>query len=342
MKNIIPYFVVGILVLSGIGAVATIEDKTPAVPLLDEIDQYQEVMTENAFAPVGQIPIPENPVNVQVAQSFIPGKDVITRVEIYIGKNSTATYPIIISVREELTEGDLTTESVDPSLVPTEEFGWVEIDLPDILITTGQTYYLVAITENTTENYYAWGANNESESYPSGCAWFSVDDGESWTNESASTHSHNIQLINRESEKIMMDDPGTWDMCFKTYGETNDPPDIPTIEGPTSGKAGVEYDWTFYSIDPNDHNLYYWIDWGDDSPPVEWAGEFSSGEHAVFSHTYSEQGEFEISAKAKDIYDLEGDWAYLKVTMPRARAIYHPLLHRILEQYPILKYVLGL
>ena len=342
MKNIIPYFVVGILVLSGIGAVATIKNKTPAVPLLDELDQYQDIMTENALAPVGQIPIPGNATNVQVAQSFKPTKDILTRVELFIIKNSTATYPYVVAIREELTEEDLTTIGVDPSQVPTEDFAWIEFDFDDIFVSTGQTYYLVSYTENTTENYYGWGANNISESYPFGCAWFSVDDGDSWTNESASSHSHNIQLLSREGEKVMMDDPGTWDMCFKTYGETNDAPDIPTIEGPTTGKAGVEYDWTFYSIDPNGHNLFYWIDWGDDSPAVEWAGEFLSGEHAVFSHTYLEQGEFQISAKAKDIYDMEGDWAYLTVTMPRTRVLYHPLPLKILEQFPIIKFILGL
>ena len=341
MKKIIPVLIVGILVLSGIGAVAIIKDKTPIEPLLDELDQSQEVMTENALAPVGQVPTPD-PINVQVAQSFIPTKEILTRAELFIGANSTASHPYYLAIREELTGDDLTLTDVGPCVPPVEEFGWVEFDFDDVMITPGQTYYIVSYTENVTENYFAWGANNDSESYPFGCAWFSVDDGNTWSNESASSHSHNTQGIFKEGEKVLMDGPGTWDMCFKTYGSMNEAPDMPTIEGPTTGTAGVEYDWTIYSTDPNGHNVFYWIDWGDDSPAVEWAGEFQSGEHAVFSHTYAEEGEFEISAKAKDIYDLEGDWAYLTVTMPRNKVVYHPLLIRILEQFLILKFILGL
>jgi len=155
MKKIIPIFVIGILVISGISTVAKVKVKSLVEPIADELDQYQEVMTENLGIPVGQLSIPENPINIQVAQSFIPTKDIITRVELLIGKNSTATYPLEISIREELIKEDLTSVSIDPAMVPTESFDWVEIDFEDAVITSGQTYYIVALTENITENYYA-------------------------------------------------------------------------------------------------------------------------------------------------------------------------------------------
>ena len=149
MKKIIPVLIVGILVLSGIGAVAIIKDKTPIEPLLDELDQSQEVMTENALAPVGQVPTPD-PINVQVAQSFIPTKEILTRAELFIGANSTASHPYYLAIREELTGDDLTLTDVGPCVPPVEEFGWVEFDFDDVMITPGQTYYIVSYTENVT------------------------------------------------------------------------------------------------------------------------------------------------------------------------------------------------
>ncbi len=48
----------------------------------------------------------------------------------------------------------------------------------------------------------------------------------------------------------------------KIYSQTNNPPDTPTIDGPTSGKVGVEYNYTFHALDPEYDDVYYYIDWG--------------------------------------------------------------------------------
>ena len=44
---------------------------------------------------------------------------------------------------------------------------------------------------------------------------------------------------------------------------TNSPPNVPLINGPTSGNAGETYTYTFVAIDPDDDNIYYEINWGD-------------------------------------------------------------------------------
>jgi len=343
MKQLLPLLVVGILVLSGLGAVATINNGKSVALLGDELDQSQTVTTENTLLPVGQIPIPETPINIQAAQSFTPTKEILTRVELFIGKNETTEHPYTVAIREELTGADLTITSVGPCEVLTGELGWVEFNLNDVTLSTDQTYYIVCYTENVTENYYAWGANNKSDSYPFGCAWVSIDDGNTWGNESNSDPINlGTYLMNGEKGR---NDDHTWDTCFKTYGSMNEAPDMPTIEGPTRGNAGVEYEWTFYSTDPNAHGVFYWIEWDDGSPAVEWAGEFPSGQHAVFSHTYAEDGQYQISAKAKDIYNLQGDWAYLNVEMPRNRVLNIPFLNFLQSHpnlFPILKYILGL
>jgi hypothetical protein len=99
-----------------------------------------------------------------------------------------------------------------------------------------------------------------------------------------------------------------WD--FTTI--TNDPPNVPIITGPTSGDMGSEYDYTFITTDPDGNKVYYYIEWGDGNVE-EWIGLYDSGEEVTIGHTWLDQGEYTIRAKAKDIYDTESDWSTLDV-----------------------------
>ena len=345
MKKIITILVVWVLFLYGLGAVAyniddvshsqLVNSKKSLVSYYDELDQYQTIMTENTGAPIGQIPIPENPINIQVAQSFIPSKNIITRAELFIGKNSTATYPLIVSIRSELIEGDLTSIIIEPSQVPTEEFDWVEIDFDDILITAGQTYYIIALTENTTDNFYAWGANNDSESYPQGCAWFSVDDGLNWTNESASSSTHSVESFINQGKKPTFDGNITWDMCFKIYSRDNNPPSASEITGSDIGIPGVEYTFCINVSDPDNDDLFVLWEWGDGTCS-EWGGPYESGTEVCESHVWNETGTFIITAKIHDFFGLFGLDAEFTFKCPRNKSISNSLFFRFLERYPLL------
>jgi len=120
---------------------------------------------------------------------------------------------------------------------------------------------------------------------------------------------------------------------FETQVEGNFAPEIPDITGPTHGKAGVEYDYTFVTTDPNGDDVYYWICWGDICPTPEWIGPFTSGEEIIVSYTYDEEGTYLIEAKAKDIYDAESEMGHLEVTMPRSKEL-KLLLQWIFENFP--------
>jgi len=121
----------------------------------------------------------------------------------------------------------------------------------------------------------------------------------------------------------------------------NEPPEKHTIIGPTSGKAGEEYNYTFISTDPEGHDVYYLIDWGDNTS-TEWLGLYDSGEEITLSHIWAEQGNHTIKAKAKDVYGLESEWAYLEVSMPKNRIIntFTIFLERLMERFPILEEIL--
>ena len=80
-------------------------------------------------------------------------------------------------------------------------------------MTVGTPYYLVCYTQNITDNFYGWTANNHSDSYPDGCAWLSIDDGQTWSNDSV-----DLELNNNQHPSPKADENETWDMVFRTYG----------------------------------------------------------------------------------------------------------------------------
>ncbi len=118
-----------------------------------------------------------------------------------------------------------------------------------------------------------------------------------------------------------------------------DAPNTPEINGQTKPKAGVEYEYTFVTIDPNGDDVFYYISWGDGNFE-EWIGPFKSGEEVIRSHTWSDKKNRVITAQAMDTNGLVGGWGTLPIIMPRNRATYNSLFLQLLELFPILKEVI--
>jgi len=109
----------------------------------------------------------------------------------------------------------------------------------------------------------------------------------------------------------------------------NNPPEAPLIDGPPSGKVDVEYEYTFNATDPEEDPVMYFIDWGDND--TEWTEFSDSGEEITLKHSWIEEGDYIIKAKAKDINDAESDLSEFQITIPRTRASsYHWFLDRFL------------
>lgn len=100
----------------------------------------------------------------------------------------------------------------------------------------------------------------------------------------------------------------------------NDPPEKPTINGPTSAKTGEDHEYTFVTTDPDGDDVYYFVDWGDETNS-SWLGPSNSGEEVTATHTWSEDGIYIIRVKAKDMDGAESDFETLKVTMPINQAL---------------------
>lgn len=115
----------------------------------------------------------------------------------------------------------------------------------------------------------------------------------------------------------------------------NESPFAPSIDGATGGKPNVEYDYTLLTTDPEEEDVYYYVDWGD-STNSGWLGPYTSGQTIIAKHTWSVKGEYEIKTKSKDVHEDESEWSDpLIVNMPRDRAINSPF-YNFLQQYPIL------
>ena len=89
----------------------------------------------------------------------------------------------------------------------------------------------------------------------------------------------------------------------------SEPPDTPEQpDGPTEGIVGVEYIFLTSTNDPEGEQVSYLWDWGDETP-TEWTEFYDSGENATASHSWDEPGDYNITVKAKDVYNEESDWS---------------------------------
>jgi hypothetical protein len=134
---------------------------------------------------------------------------------------------------------------------------------------------------------------------------------------------------------------------FTTEASINYGPSIPEITGPASGNISTAYDYYFIAIDPEGDQVYYWIDWGDNTSS-EWIGPIPSGVQIIQPHTWATKGTYTIKAKARDIDDPlhESDWGTLVVTMPvEINTPFQLLLEKLFERFPnafpLLRQLLG-
>jgi hypothetical protein len=118
-------------------------------------------------------------------------------------------------------------------------------------------------------------------------------------------------------------------------------PSAPNIDGPSSGKSGKEYEYTFKSTSPIGNDVYYYIDWGD-GKWTDWIGPYSSGEIANAVHTWKKDGNYTICVRAKDTDNLWGPWSEFEIIIPRDKIATNILLLRFLERFPLLEKLLSL
>ena len=326
MKILIPVFIIGILVFSGIGVSAytnidelnslQINRDSQSVLMInrDELDQYQLEM-EEYYIHIGSDPDITYDF-LTVAQEFKPTKRALTRVELLVCRGVYATYPLTVAIKDDLRGPDLTSISINSESIPTDDFTWIEFDFDDIDVTPGFSYYIVCTTVEEPNNRYKWGLTIY-DLYQNGSISWSLD-GQEWYFDSGI------------------------DTAFKTYGFNNLPPAAPTIDGPTNGKVGGTYDYEFtVCVDPDGDDMTYHVEWGDGGTDE---GFVASGGGFTLSHIWTEKGKYTIKAKLIDEYGAESEWATFDVSIPRTKSLLnHPLqdfFSRFTNLFPILRLIL--
>jgi hypothetical protein len=235
--------------------------------------------------------------NIWIAQGFTPTLDSLTKIELKLFRTGNPTNTLTVSIRSMLTGSDLSFITLEGVTIP--PYGtWVEFDIPDISINSGEMYYIIIRTPGGSFLDYYCCLFDINNPYSEGETWGSLNSGGTWS---------------------LIEDPDfpNPDGCFKTYG-FDEPPNIPEIDGASSGSPGIEYSYTISASDLDGHDVFYFVDWGDDSN-TGWCGPFNSGKEEIFKHLWEKKGTYLIKAKSKDVYGAESDWSFLEVTMPMRR-----------------------
>jgi hypothetical protein len=125
----------------------------------------------------------------------------------------------------------------------------------------------------------------------------------------------------------------------------NTPPEIPQMTGPAQGKPGSQYLYNLQTSDGQGQNIYYYVDWGDNTT-TGWVGPYISGTQIHVTHSWAEQGNYTVKAKAKDTFDAESDWGTINVVMPTEYKItvngfLQQLLGMFPHLFPILRHLMG-
>ena len=99
------------------------------------------------------------------------------------------------------------------------------------------------------------------------------------------------------------------------------------------------------STDPDGDKIRYGVSWDNNGVVDMWTDYYNSGEegsincfgkdkpaYVIAEDEHGGQSEW-VMAKAKDVFDVESDWATLEVSIPKNHAISTPLFS-ILENHP--------
>jgi rhodanese-related sulfurtransferase len=133
--------------------------------------------------------------------------------------------------------------------------------------------------------------------------------------------------------------------AWKTSGYpviSNQPPDIPEINGPTSGKVGEQQDYTIVSNDTDNDTLFYRINWSDGTN-ITYIGPYNSNEEIQINHTWEEKRTYIIKVKAVDYYQDESDWATLEVSIPKNKIffLFYNFPEWLFERFPLLEQIFS-
>ncbi len=103
----------------------------------------------------------------------------------------------------------------------------------------------------------------------------------------------------------------TYDITVKIGNgvPANSDPAVPTsVVGPIKVPVNVSTSFKAASTDPDSDELYYQYDWGN-GEMSSWVGPFNSGDSCSSDYTWTQNGDFDIKVRTKDVWDATTDWS---------------------------------
>ena len=133
------------------------------------------------------------------------------------------------------------------------------------------------------------------------------------------------------------------DWYFTTSEMENRPPIRPVINGVIGLLVpNRPYNYTLNSIDPDQDDVFYFIDWGDGTFE-DWSGPYPCNENINKTHIWPNVTKiYQIKAKAKDIYGVESDYGSFLVFVLSPRNSGSSLFFRIIQRLPIIQKILRI
>jgi hypothetical protein len=185
----------------GAGVIASIAESPNESYMLDDVDQSQTEYDSGAVVCSWYV----------WGQSFIPTKEILSGVELNLGRWGLMRSDVIISIRKDLDGEDLTKTTIPYDSVPLTAIwkipvgnpDWIYVDFADISVLTGETYYILVTSDGgfgsmlAVIGCYVWSNNHNPDSYIGGECWFSY--------------------VRRDPTPWKIWD-SPFDFCFKTYG----------------------------------------------------------------------------------------------------------------------------
>jgi hypothetical protein len=212
-----------------------------------------------------------------------------------------------------------------------------------------------SVQQTSDGGYFITGSYTDSENYDPDVYLIKTDafGNEEWSKKIDNGHTEDVGYYGIQTsynEYIVAGFTGFYieeimDVWVIKLGGSNHAPTAPSIDGPTSAKKDIAYNYTFIATDFDRDEVYYYIDWGDGCPCKEWFGPYTSGDKVNISHSFNNKGTYTIKAKVKDSSDAESEWGTFEVNIPRARIANNSFIQLLLEIFPnaflFLRYLLG-
>ena len=211
------------------------------------------------------------------------------------------------------------------NLPPTADFYWIPAH-PN----PGETIYFNASNSYDYDEdiiFYQWDWNN---------------DGEFDESYAIPTATHIFEEVGLYPVTLrVQDNYSANDSKTITVRVGNQPPEVPNINGPTSGINGVNYTYCLITVDPEGDIVNVRWDW-DDGDTTDWLGPYNSGEEICAGHIWQKRDAYTIKVKIKDEFGAESEWGELAINIPRNKILHNLLFLRLLNKLQLFQKILSI